>query len=166
MHDTAREHRRAVDEALFGLGEQRYGALVDLLIRMRAPQLSKRPSEKALSGALTEALPPLDRALVADVAEAFRSLEDDREELTAMIEARDASDTYLDTYRSYAQIACRRRAAPSRRAQTSFDRVSRELADAEEALSRARRELAAAEDLLERRGADGRGAERSRAGAG
>src|SRR5699024_32843 len=39
VHDRARDHRRAVDEALFGLGEQRYRALVDLLVQLRQPQL-------------------------------------------------------------------------------------------------------------------------------
>jgi len=148
VYRTARAHRRAVDEALFGLGEQRYGALLDLLIKIRAPQLSKRPNERALSEALTGALPPLDQALIADAAEAFRGLEEDRNALAAMIEARDAAEKYLTTYRHYAQIACRRRAALPRQAQTAFDRVSRELADAQTAHTNARSELAAAEAAL------------------
>jgi len=141
VHRTAREHRRAVDEKLFGLGEQRYAALIDLLIRIRAPQLSKRPDERGLSRALTDALPPLDQALIADVAEAFRALEENREALAAMEQARDASVRYLDTYRAYARIACRRRAGPPRHAQSTFDRVSRELADAQAAHHRAQSEL-------------------------
>jgi uncharacterized protein (TIGR02680 family) len=148
VHRTARAHRRGVDEALFGLGEQRYGALLDLLIKIRAPQLSKRPNERALSEALTGALPPLDQALIADAAEAFRGLEEDRNALAATIEARDAAEKYLTTYRHYAQIACRRRAALPRQAQTAFDRVSRELADAQTAHTNARSELAAAEAAL------------------
>jgi len=148
VHRTAGAYRRAVDEALFGLGEQRYGALIDLLIKIRAPQLSKRPNERALSDALTGALAPLDQALIADVAEAFRGLEEDRADLTAMVDARDAAGGYLDTYRHYARIACRRRAALPRQAQTVFDRVSRDLADAEAAHQRARAELREAEVAL------------------
>jgi uncharacterized protein (TIGR02680 family) len=148
VHRTARSYRRAVDETLFGLGEQRYGALLDLLIRVRAPQLSKRPNERALSDALTGALAPLDQALIADVAEAFRGLEEDRDALTAMVEARDAAGRYLDTYRHYARIACRRRAALPRQAQTHFDRVSRELADAETAHQTAQAKLLSAEAAL------------------
>jgi uncharacterized protein (TIGR02680 family) len=147
VHRTARAYRRAVDEALFGLG-QRYGALIDLLIEIRAPQLSKRPSEATLSRALTRALPPLDQALIADVAEAFRGLEEDRDALAAMVQARDAATVYLDTYRHYARIACRRRAAPPRRSQTVFDRVSRELAEAQEAYEKARADLAQAQEAL------------------
>src|SRR5699024_11759674 len=52
IFDAKRDYRRAVDETLFGLGERRYDALVDLLVQLRQPQLSKRPNERALSDAL------------------------------------------------------------------------------------------------------------------
>jgi uncharacterized protein (TIGR02680 family) len=148
VHRTATAYRRAIDETLFGLGERRYGALVDLLIRIRAPQLSKRPNERALSDALTKALAPLDQALIADVAEAFRSLEEDRDALTSMIEARDAAKVYLRTYRRYAQTASRRRAARPRQAQTVHDRVSRDRTDAQAAYEHAAAELAGAKRTL------------------
>ena len=148
VHRRARDYRRAVDERLFGLGDARYGGLIDLLIKIRAPQLSKRPDEHGLSAALTGALPPLDQALIADVAEAFRALEEDGEQLAAMIEARDASQRYLTTYRAYARMATRRRAAPVRQTQTVFDRVSRELGEAEEQHASAQAELAQARDAL------------------
>ncbi|MCL2770124.1 MAG: TIGR02680 family protein, partial [Solirubrobacterales bacterium] len=149
VHRRARDYRRAIDERLFGLGELRYGALIDLLIKIRAPQLSRRPDERGLSAALTGALPPLDQALITDVAEAFRALEEDGEQLAAMVEAHDASERYLDTYRAYARMATRRRAAPVRGAQTVFDRISRELGEAEEQHARAQAELADAEQELE-----------------
>ena len=59
IFEAARDYRRAVDERLFRLGQRRYDALMDTLIQLRQPQLSKRPDETALSNALTEALPPL-----------------------------------------------------------------------------------------------------------
>lgn len=148
VYDKARAYRRAVDEALFGLGEQRYGALVDLLIQLRAPQLSKRPSERALSDALTEALPPLDQAVIADVAEAFRSLEEDRDALATMTEAQRAAQSFLGHYRRYAQIASRRRAALPRKAQSAYEAVNRDLTEAEAAFARAAAELRAAETAL------------------
>ena len=111
--------------------------------------MSKRPDERGLSAALTGALPPLDQALIADIAEAFRALEEDGEQLAAMIEARDASQRYLTTYRAYARMATRRRAGPVRQAQTGFDRLSRELAEAEERRARAQAELTQARETLE-----------------
>ena len=149
VHRRARDHRRAVDERLFGLGDERYGGLIDLLIKIRAPQLSKRPDERGLSDALTGALPPLDQAMMADIAEAFRALEEDGDQLAAMVEARDASERYLTTYRAYARMATRRRATPVRQAQTVFDRVSRELGEADEEHARAQAELARARETLE-----------------
>ncbi len=148
VHRRRRDYRRAVDERLFGLGEQRYGSLVDLLVKIRQPQLSKRPDERGLSAALTDALPPLDQALLHNVAEAFRALEDDAAELEAMVAAHGAAERYLQTYRAYARMATRRRAEPLRRTQTSFDRLSRELADAGERLRLAVAELTAAREHL------------------
>ena len=65
-----------------------------------------------------------------------------------MVDAHAAADGYLETYRHYARIACRRRAALPRQAQTVFDRVSRDLADAEAAHQRAQAELQEAEAAL------------------
>ncbi|MGI5429149.1 TIGR02680 family protein [Streptomyces sp. CA-179760] len=131
VYDTAKAYRRAVDEALFGLGERRYGALVDLLIQLRQPQLSKRPSEAALSRALTEALPPMDQAVVADAAEAFRSLDEEKEELRAAREAEQASSAFLDHYLRYARLASRRRARLPRREHARYEHLQRELLKAQ-----------------------------------
>ncbi|KUN89380.1 hypothetical protein AQJ64_00500 [Streptomyces griseoruber] len=131
VYDTARTYRRAVDEALFGLGERRYGALVDLLIQLRQPQLSKRPNEAALSRALTEALPPMDQAVVADAAEAFRSLDEEKEELRAAREAEQASSGFLDHYRRYARVASRRRARLPRTEHARYEHIQRELLKAQ-----------------------------------
>ncbi|MFD7812967.1 TIGR02680 family protein [Streptomyces sp. NPDC059785] len=131
VYDTAKTYRRAVDEALFGLGERRYGALVDLLIQLRQPQLSKRPNEAALSRALTEALPPMDQAVVADAAEAFRSLDEEKEELRAAREAEQASSGFLGYYRRYALIASRRRARLPRTEHARYEHLQRELVKAQ-----------------------------------
>jgi uncharacterized protein (TIGR02680 family) len=131
VYDQAKTYRRAVDEALFGLGEQRYGALVDLLIQLRQPQLSKRPNEAALSRALTEALPPMDRAVIADVAEAFRSLDEEKEELRAAAAAERAATGFLDHYRRYARIASRRRARLPRTEHSRYEHLQRDLTEAQ-----------------------------------
>ncbi|MFE7803253.1 TIGR02680 family protein [Streptomyces sp. NPDC057430] len=132
VYDQARAYRRAVDEALFGLGDQRYAALVDLLIQLRQPQLSKRPNEAALSRALTEALPPMDQAVIADVAEAFRSLDEEKDELAAASAAERAASAFLEHYRRYARIATRRRARLPRAEHSRYERVQRDLAEAQE----------------------------------
>ncbi|WP_438452448.1 TIGR02680 family protein [Streptomyces asiaticus] len=130
IYDQAKAYRRAVDEALFGLGERRYAALVDLLIQLRQPQLSKRPNETALSRALTEALPPMDQAVIADVAEAFRSLDEEKEELRAAGEAERAASAFLDHYRRYARVATRRRARLPRSEHARYEQLHRDLSQA------------------------------------
>jgi uncharacterized protein (TIGR02680 family) len=137
VYDTATAYRRAVDEALFGLGERRYAALVDLLIQLRQPQLSKRPNEAALSRALTEALPPMDQAVIADVAEAFRSLDEEKEELRAATEAERAASAFLDHYRRYARVATRRRARLPRHEHARYEQLGRDLAQAQSERSQA-----------------------------
>ena len=88
---------------LFGLGPHRYEALVNLLIQLRQPQLSKKPDEKLLSRALTEALPPLSPGLVTAVAEAFRGLDEERDALRSLAEAQEAATAFLGHYRRYAE---------------------------------------------------------------
>jgi uncharacterized protein (TIGR02680 family) len=131
VYDTASDYRRAVDEALFGLGTHRYEALVNLLIQLRQPQLSKKPDEKLLSRALTTALPPLDATLVTTVANAFRGLDEERAQLSALAEARIAADAFLHHYRRYARIAAKRWAEPPRLTHSRYERLGADLREAE-----------------------------------
>ncbi|WP_328914680.1 MULTISPECIES: TIGR02680 family protein [unclassified Streptomyces] len=149
VYDSARSYRRAVDEALFGLGEQRYAALVDLLIQLRQPQLSKRPSAKALSQALTESLPPMDQAVVADVAEAFRSLDEEKDQLAVMAAAERAAAAFLQHYRRYARVAARRKARAPRTQHSRYEAQRAELNAAEQEFEVAGAQLATADARAE-----------------
>jgi uncharacterized protein (TIGR02680 family) len=149
VYDRAADYRRAVDEALFGLGERRYEALINLLIQLRQPQLSKKPDEKLLSRALTEALPPLSPGLVTTVAEAFRGLDEERDALRALDEARQAANDFLRYYSRYAMIAAKRKAAAPRQEQSRYEQLGRDLITADEAYAAADAELQAAQSELE-----------------
>lgn len=138
---TAQAYRRGVDERVFRLGSERYAALVDTLIQLRQPQLSKQPDERRLSDALTDALPPLDRTAIEDVAEAMSQLDDIRRELEELQAMHRAVTTFVARYRRYAQIATRRRARVLRQAQTEFDNTSHELNEARAELEEARRQV-------------------------
>jgi uncharacterized protein (TIGR02680 family) len=149
VYDRASDYRRAVDETLFGLGEHRYASLINLLIQLRQPQLSKKPDEKLLSRALTEALPPLSPGLVTTVAEAFRGLDEERDALRALEEARTAAADFLRHYRRYAQAAAKRKATGPRQAQSRYEQLGRDLTAAEDAYAAADTELRAARGELE-----------------
>ena len=141
VYDRAADYRRAVDEHLFGLGPHRYEALVNLLIQLRQPQLSKKPDEKLLSRALTEALPPLSPSLVTTVAEAFRGLDEERDALRSLAEAQEAATDFLGHYRRYAKVAAKRKAAGPRLTQSRYEQLGRDLAAAEEAFRFAQQQL-------------------------
>jgi uncharacterized protein (TIGR02680 family) len=144
VFDTAQAYRRAVDERLFQLGAVRYAALMDTLIQLRQPQLSKKPDEGNLSDALTEALPPMSAELLTDVAEALNQLEEYRRELQEYEVLVRAVSQFNQRYQRYAAVNARRQAAVVRGAQSGFDAASRTLNEARSALAQAQQAEAAA----------------------
>jgi uncharacterized protein (TIGR02680 family) len=101
VHEQATAHRAAVDAALYGLGSDRYATLVDLLIELRRPQLTRDLDEERLSRALSDALPGLGRRIVDDVADGYRSLERDAQELAGLDQARQAVDAFAAVHRRH-----------------------------------------------------------------
>lgn len=146
VFESAADYRRAVDERLFRFGEERYRALMDTLIQLRQPQLSRQPNEDRLSDALTDALPPLPQATLSDVAEAMNQLESYRRELAELDALREAIGRFTARYRDYARVQARRQARGLRRAQTEFDTASRRLNEACADRDAARSELAEAQE--------------------
>ena len=144
VFETAAGYRRAVDERLFRLGAKRYEALMDTLIQLRQPQLSRKPDETALSNALTEALPPLAPELLGDVAEALGQLEEDRRQLDEYLALAKVVSRFEERYRVYAGTQTRRQARLLRQAQTEFDNASRARSEAEAGLDDAQAEEALA----------------------
>jgi len=124
VFDNASLYRRSVDEKLFNLGEKRYDALMDTLIQLRQPQLSRKPDEAGLSHALTEALPPMPADMLTDVADSLNQLEEDRRQLDDIKALHKAVDVFNSRYERYARIQSRRRARELRQAQTEFDNAS------------------------------------------
>ncbi len=141
IHKKSEDYRRAVDEALFGLGA-RYGALVELLLRLRRPQLTRKLDENELPDALSDALPTLSAAIVDEVAESFRSLQADKDTVRDFNSARDAVAAFLREYTLYVRIAVRRRAAAVRTTHSGYENAQRSVKDATARLEAASAELA------------------------
>jgi uncharacterized protein (TIGR02680 family) len=134
----AESYRRAVDEHLLHLGPDRYASLVDLLIQLRQPQLSRRPDEGKLSRALSEALAPLDQSVIADIATSFHDLEQQRDELSALQDTRGHVARFGQRYQHYARVASRRQGRELRAAQSVYEQVGRDLSGIREEIKAAR----------------------------
>jgi uncharacterized protein (TIGR02680 family) len=143
--DRSSEHRRRVDAALFGLGEEGYEAMLDLVLTLRRPMLAKDLDPRALSETLTRGLRPLDEELLEQVARSFDDLEAVQRDLDQLATADEATQRFLTDYRGYLRTQARHRADDAIEAAaalaTAEDRVRR----AHRGLDEARAEEAVAE---------------------
>lgn len=156
---TVAAYRRAVDQALFKLGEVRYEALLNLLIQLRQPQLLRDLNEQKLSDVLSEALPPISADIIDVAAESFRGLEDDRRQLDDLVEAGRGVDQFLKDYRDYARLAACRRGEAVRTAHAGYEAALRQLRKNEEEHQAAEARLAEIEASVRQLAIDQRGAE-------
>lgn len=148
VFDTADRYRRAVDEALFGL-HTRYDALVDLLVHLRQPQLSKRPNEQQLARALSESLPPMPEALIDTVAQSYQALEDEERAVMRLRSSAAAVRAFTSEYVRYARVAALRATVSPRRAQSDYEGRTRRARDAAARKDRAEEALTAAMAAVE-----------------
>ncbi|MGH9130012.1 MAG: TIGR02680 family protein [Acidimicrobiales bacterium] len=121
---SAREHRAAVDRALFGLGPDRYEALLHLLLRLRRPKLSEKLDMGRLGEYLSDALPPLERHRMDSLASAFARLDEDTAEIERLEASAAALGAFLSHYRDHARLQTRLRADAVRSANTRLDKVT------------------------------------------
>src|SRR6266566_2757741 len=138
LFTTASEYRAEVNRRMFGLRQDRYEALIDLLIELRQPQLARQLDEGRLSNALSNALPPVSQRIVSQVAEAMRGLEEDRRTLDNLVAAKRSVDAFLREYRQYAAILACRRSAEVRKAHSAYEGRQRRLREAESACDQAK----------------------------
>ncbi|MFU8840765.1 MAG: TIGR02680 family protein [Nitriliruptoraceae bacterium] len=108
--ERASEHRRRVDEVLFGLGPERYEAMLDLVLTLRRPMLAKDLDPKSLSETLSRGLRPLDEDLIEQVARSFDDLEAVQRDLDRLIAADEATAAFVTDYRGYLRTQARYRA--------------------------------------------------------
>lgn len=141
VYSEPRDYRIAVDRELFGLGVDRYTALIHLLLQLRRPHLSDSLDPDKLSDVLAESLPPLEQERIAQLASAFDRLDAEADSLDNLEKARDSVLAFRDEYRGYARILARRRAAEVRGAATKFDNVTRRVREATDAVSGAQKKI-------------------------
>lgn len=143
--DRPVEYRAAIDARMFGLGQQRYDQLINLILTLRRPQLAKNLDPRGLSQALTDGLRPLDEQLILDAARSFSDMEEVGRTLEGLIQADTATRTFVDVYRKYLAV----------QAKTDIDQVRTRL----DAVTHASTALHAAAALRKRRETDRAAAE-------
>ncbi len=161
--ESASVYRERVNALLFGVAQDRYEAIVRLLLSLRKPQLSQTLDPQELSARLTEALPELDRDAVLRVSSRLDQLDRMRAEAAELREVRTAVEAFAKTYRDWARAALRERGRVLIDAVGAREEHSEALARAQEAIRVARERrstLAARRRELESTLASARGAER------
>ncbi len=101
VFERAVDYRAAIDARLFGLGVERYEAMLDLVLTLRRPQLAKALKLESLSRTLSEGLRPLDDQLIRDAAQAFEDLEKVQRDLDKLARADHTLDELTTAYRTY-----------------------------------------------------------------
>jgi uncharacterized protein (TIGR02680 family) len=123
---NAGDYRTAVRHALFpGLSEQRFEALMTALLQLRMPKLSQRLDPALLSSLLSHALPPLGQQEIADLAEGFERLDQQRERLVALDEEVKATRALADRQRTYTRRVLRAASAALISATSVMDTLTR-----------------------------------------
>ncbi|MEU6580339.1 SbcC/MukB-like Walker B domain-containing protein [Nocardia sp. NPDC046763] len=143
--DRPVEYRTAIDARMFGLGQQRYDQLINLILTLRRPQLAKNLDPRGLSQALTDGLRPLDEQLILDAARSFSDMEEVGRTLEGLVQADTATRDFVSVYRKYLAV----------QAKTDIDQVRVRL----DAVTHSSTALHAAAALRKRRDTERAGAE-------
>lgn len=112
VFDVAGEYRERVNTVLFGFPtNERYDTMLELQRQLRRPQLAKSLDPEQLSNILTNALPEVDRRLIADIGTHLDTIEQLRRDLRGLMDVRDQLKRFLDTYKAYAGAVVYERAS-------------------------------------------------------
>ncbi|QUQ68977.1 TIGR02680 family protein [Kutzneria sp. CA-103260] len=99
--------RAKVAETVYGVPAARYADLLHLQRTLRNPDVGLKVLEGQLEQILSDALPPLDSAMVEGLATSFDDLESIRENITRLTTADSALTAFLGTYSGYALASLR-----------------------------------------------------------
>ncbi|WP_428266235.1 TIGR02680 family protein [Haliangium sp.] len=139
VFDRKADYRRAVNRRLFEMPEEQYAALIDTLLQLRRPQLSKALQPSQLSQILTASLPPLDARVIGRLAEGFQRLEQHRAERDRFADTLKTVKDFLTVYRRYVKGQAKSRALAMTRADSAHQRARGALREAQENHEEARR---------------------------
>ncbi|MDT7788725.1 MAG: hypothetical protein QOF58_7144 [Pseudonocardiales bacterium] len=140
--------RAKIADAVYGVPAARYGDLLHLQRTLRNPDVGLKVLEGQLEQILSDALPPLDQAMVEQLATSFDDLESIRENIVRLSSADSALSTFLKTYSDYAFGGLRSASERLDVAEKSVTKLRREQSKLAQELDVTRMERAASEQAL------------------
>lgn len=140
--------RAKVAETVYGVPAARYPDLLHLQRTLRNPDVGLKVLEGQLEQILSDALPPLDQAMVEQLATSFDDLESIRENIVRLSSADSALGTFLKTYSDYAFGGLRSASERLEGAEKSVGKLRREQAKLTQELDLTRMERTASEQAL------------------
>ncbi|RAS63656.1 uncharacterized protein (TIGR02680 family) [Lentzea atacamensis] len=140
--------RAKIAETVYSVPAARYGDLLHLQRTLRNPDVGLKVLEGQLEQILSDALPPLDQAMVEQLATSFDDLESIRENIVRLSSADSALSTFLKTYSDYAFGGLRSASERLESAEKSVTKLQREQAKLTQELDVTRMERAASEQAL------------------
>jgi uncharacterized protein (TIGR02680 family) len=141
LHDEE-PFRATIAELVYGIPAARYADLLHLQRTLRNPDVGLKVLEGQLEQILSDSLPPLDPAVIEQLAQSFEDLESIRDNIRGLATADTALGRFLTGYAGYAYGALR---TAGRRAHDATKELASARAEITKLTTRLRDEEAAAE---------------------
>jgi uncharacterized protein (TIGR02680 family) len=123
VFQTKNDYRRAVNQQLFRMPDEQYSALIEALLQLRRPQLSRQLEPRELSQILTTSLPPLERQVIGSLAEGFERLDRHSAVREHYKRSLEAVQGFLAVYRRYATAVAKGKAQEVTKAESAYQRT-------------------------------------------
>lgn len=126
LHDDG-PFRDKIAELVYGIPAARYADLLHLQRTLRNPDVGLKVLDGQLEQILADSLPPLDPAVIVQLARSFEDLESIRDNIKTLATADTALGRFLSSYAGYAFAALRSAGQRSASATGELDTACREI---------------------------------------
>ena len=139
-----KDYMKMVNDKLFGYETvEEYKELVDLLIQLRTPKLSKDFKPTVLNEILSSSLPPLSDEDLRPMSEAIENMDNLKAQLETLEESKKASEKILETYEQYNQCVLYEKAKGFVEAEEVYTKTVKSLENLEKEQENCRKEFEA-----------------------
>ena len=148
VYETRAAYRAALVSQLFEMPSEQYDALIEALLQLRRPQLSKSLKPNELSRILSESLPPLAAEALEPLAEGFQRLDRLRGEREELMTTQDELKKFLRAYTRYIGVVAKLQARKVTQADSLYHRERSSLRERESAAAEIEAKRAEIEEEL------------------